>query len=118
MPVAYGPIGKGVTYVSIECDPEYGGSYPWRQVAECDDVGGCGWRVVLSEYGRPDGKWDTAVSSDDFLPLHQQHLDHRAAILNNTEQCMVCRNSRSDHGVQSHTFMVPSSSPASGESAP
>lgn len=74
---------KGVTYASVDL-PDVDG--PWQQVVECDDVRGCGWRVVLSEYGIPDGKWDTSISSDDFLPLHQQHLDHRAATTEYADQ--------------------------------
>jgi hypothetical protein len=71
------PACRGVTYVSVGLDdPETG---PWQQTAECDDIGGCGWRVVMSEVGRPDGSWDTTVSSDEFFPLHEQHLTHRAA---------------------------------------
>jgi hypothetical protein len=65
---------RGVTYVSVGL-PDVDG--PWEQTAECDDVDGCGFRVLMSEVGRPDGSWDTAISSDEFLPLHQQHLDHR-----------------------------------------
>lgn len=69
----------GRTYLSSGMSGDDG---PWEQVAECDDIGGCGWRVVLSAYTgtyAPEGSWDVTITSDEFLPLHEQHLDHRSA---------------------------------------
>lgn len=55
---------------------------PLQLVIECNGgpTGDCGWHVVLSQqpWERPDATWDVSISSDEFLPLHQQHLAHRA----------------------------------------
>jgi hypothetical protein len=68
---------RGVTYVSSGLSGDDG---PWEQIAECDDIGGCGWRVVMQEYTgtfAPEGLWDVTVTSTEFLPLHEAHLTHR-----------------------------------------
>ena len=55
---------------------------PLELTIECDGgpTGDCGWHVVIERrpWERPDGAWDIDITSDVFLPLHQQHLEHRA----------------------------------------
>lgn len=59
---------------------------PLELVMECDGgaTGDCGWHVLVEQepYMKPEGTWDVTIGSDQFLRLHQQHLNHRAAAEN------------------------------------
>lgn len=70
---------EGSTYISVgRSEPDD----PLQQIAECNGPSVCGWQVVMREWSvpQPDGQWDVNVTSEDFLPLHEQHLAHSATL--------------------------------------
>lgn len=79
----------GESYLSVgRAEPDD----PLAEVMECNagpDSGDCGWSEVVQEWSdpTPDGTWDVAITSTEFLAYHARHLAHSARRKGLTTKC-------------------------------